>query len=113
MESKVQILHAVAATATEAVNARGGTVAARLQDIPNRIQEIAGHGVHQGATVALAMVQTLSGNNLRTLHPTFPEGEEREEFDELVDDLGVVATAIAEDVSLDAVISNVFVDDSD
>ena len=95
------------------VNAQGDTVAARLQDIPNRVQEVAGHGVHRGATVALAMVQTLSGNDLRTLHPIFPEGEEREEFEELADDLGVVATAIAEDVSLDAVISNIFADDSD
>ena len=113
MESQVHALLAAAHTTTEVVNARGSIVAARLQVIPNRIQEIAGHGVHQGATVALAMVQTLSGNDLRTLHPIFPEGEEREEFDELVDDLGVVATTIAEDVSLDAVISNVFVDDSD
>ena len=113
MESQVQALHAAAYTATEAVNARGGTIAARLQDIPNRIQEIAGHGVHQGAAMALAVVQTLSGNDLRTLHPIFPEGEAREEFNELVDDLGMVATAITEDVRLDAVISNVFAEDSD
>ena len=59
------------------------------------------------------MVQTLSGNDLRTLHPIFPEGEEREEFEELVDDLGMVATTIAEDVSLDTVVANVFADDSD
>ena len=57
------------------------------------------------------MVQTLSGNDLRTLHPIFPEGEEREEFEELADDLGMVATAIAEDVSLDSVVSNVFADE--
>jgi len=64
LESQVQALHAAAYTATEAVNARGGTVAARLQDIPNCIQEIAGHGVHQGTAVALAVVQTLTGNDL-------------------------------------------------
>ena len=59
------------------------------------------------------MVQTLSGNDLRNLHPIFPEGEEGEEFEELVDDLGMVAPAIAEDVSLDAVVANVFADYSD
>ena len=57
------------------------------------------------------MVQTLFGNDLRTLHPIFPEGEEREEFEELADDLGMVATTIAEDVSLDSVVSNVFADE--
>ena len=63
--------------------------------------------------MALAVVQTLSGNDLRTLQPIFREGEAREEFNELVDDLGMVATAITEDVRLDAVISNVFAEDSD
>jgi len=47
------------------------------------------------------------------MEPIFPKGEEQEEFDELVDDLSVVADAIAEDVSLDAVISNVFGEESD
>ena len=57
------------------MNARGDTVATRLQDIPNRVREVAGHGVHWRAAVALVVVQTLSGNDLRTLHPIFPEGE--------------------------------------
>ena len=90
------------------VNAQGDTVAARLQDVPNHVQVVIGHGVHRGTAVALAMVQTLSRNDLRTLHPIFPEGEEREEFEELVDDLDIVATAIAEDVNIDSVISNIF-----
>ena len=57
------------------------------------------------------MVQTLSRHDLRTLHQIFPEGEAREDFEELVDDLGVVAAAIEEEVSLDAVISNVLADE--
>ena len=57
------------------------------------------------------MVQTLFGNDLRTLRPIFPEGEAQKGFEELVDDLGMVATAIAEDVSLDAVVSNVLGDE--
>ena len=113
LESQIQALHTAAATATEAVNARGDTVVARLQDIPNRVQEVTSHGVHRGAALALAIVQTLSENDLRTLHPIFPEGEAWEEFEELTDDLSMVATTISEDVSLDVVIDNVFADDSD
>ena len=71
------------------------------------------HGAHRGAIVILAVVQTLFGNDLRTLHPIFPEGEEREEFEELVDDLDIVAIAIAEDVSIDSVISNIFAHNCD
>jgi len=81
LESLVQTLQAAARTATEAVNARGDTVAARLQDIPNRIHEIAGHGVHQGAAITIAVVQNMSGSDDRTFHPVFPQGVEREEFE--------------------------------
>ena len=95
------------------MNARGDTITARLQDVHNRVREVTSHGLHRGADVALAVVQTLSGNDLRTLHPIFPEGEAWEEFEELADDLSMVATTIAEDVSLDVVIGNVFADDSD
>ena len=108
LESQIQTLHAAVATAVEAVNARGNTVAARLQDIPNHIREIAFHRVHRGAAVALAVVQTLSGNDLRILHPIFPEGEAWEDFEELVDDISVVATTIGDEVNVDDVINNVF-----
>jgi len=57
------------------------------------------------------MVQTLSGNDLQTLHPIFPEGEGQEDFEELVDDLGIVASTIGEEVSLDAVVSNFLADE--
>ena len=45
------------------------------------------------------------------MEPVFPEGEAREEFEELVDDLSMVASTIAKDVSIEAVIGNVFADD--
>ena len=66
------------------------------------------HGAHRDAVVIPAVLQTLFRNDLRTLHPIFPEGEEREEFEELVDDLDIVATAIAEDVNIDSVINTIF-----
>ena len=58
-------------------------------------------------------MRALFGNDLWTLHPIFSEGEAREEFDELVDNLSVVAEAIVDDISLDAVIGNVFGVESD
>ena len=46
------------------MNARGDTVAARLQDIPNHVREVAGHGVRRGAAVALATAQFQTGHDL-------------------------------------------------
>ena len=95
------------------MNARRGTIADHLQNIPSRVWEIASYGAHQGAAVAIAVVSTMSGSDYRTFHPVFPEGEAREEFYELVDDLSVVADANVNDISLDAVIGNVFGKESD
>ena len=39
------------------MNARGDTVAARLQDIRRRVWEVVGHWVRRGAAVALATAQ--------------------------------------------------------
>jgi len=43
--------------ATNAINAWGPLINAHLHDVSARIQEIALHGVHHGASVALAIVQ--------------------------------------------------------
>ena len=95
------------------MNARGDTVAARLQDIPNRIREVAGHGVRRGATVALAMAQFETGHDLLQVEPfRFPLGsEDWWAFKELADEMEMAAATISEDVSIEAVIGNVFADD--
>ena len=77
------------------MNARGNTVAARLEDILNCVREVAGHGVRRGTAVALAIAQLESGHD----------------FEELTDDMEMAAAAISEDVSIEAVIGNVFADD--
>ena len=59
MESQVWALYAAAITATEAVNAQDDTVAARLQYTPNHVRYVADYGVHRGAAVALAVVDTV------------------------------------------------------
>ena len=95
------------------MNARGDTVTARLQDIPNRIREVAGHGVRRGAAVALATAQFETGHDLLQVEPFhFPLGSKNWwAFEELADDMEMAAAAIFEDVSIEAVIGNIFVDD--
>ena len=46
--------------ATRFVNARGAAPVARLHDIPNRVREVALHGVPHGAAMALAAAQVHS-----------------------------------------------------
>jgi hypothetical protein len=113
LESQVQAIHAAAATATGSVNARGDTVAAYLEDIPNRVRDVAGHGVHCGAAVALATAQFQTGHDLLQVEPVrLPLGsEDWWIFEELTDDMEMAAAAISEDVSIEAVIGNVFADD--
>ena len=96
---------------TNTVNARGDIVVACLQDVPNCVREVAGHGVRRGASMALATAHIQTGCDLWLKEPIFPKGEEREEFEELADDLSMAASAIAEDVSIEAVNGNVFADD--
>jgi hypothetical protein len=103
----------VAQVTTDLVNARGGTVAARLRNIPSCIKEVAGYGAYRGDAVIIIVVLTMSGSDYRTFHPVFPEGEAREEYEKLVDDLSVVADAIIDDISLDAVVGSVFAEESD
>ena len=109
MESQVQTLLDASLFAIASVNARGSTVAARLRNVPARVMEVAEHRVHAGAARAIAVVSTMSGADYRQWEPVFPEwGAAREDFDELVDDLSLVADAIVDDVSLDGVVSNLF-----
>ena len=95
------------------MNARGDTVVARLQDIPNRIREVAGHGVLRGAAVALATAQFETGHDLLQVEPVqLPlGGEDWWIFQELIDDMEMAAAAISEDVIIEAVIVNVFADE--
>ena len=55
----------------------------------------------------------MSGEDYRTFNPVFPVGDAWEEFDELVDDLSVIADAIVDNISLDAVVGSVFGEESE
>ena len=95
------------------MNARGNTVAARLENIPNHVQEVARHGVRRGTIVALTTAQLESGHDFLQIEPVhFPLGsEDWWAFEELTDDMEMAAATISEDVSIEAVIGNVFADD--
>ena len=96
------------------MNARGSTVAARLQNIPARVTEIAEHRVHAGIARAIAVVSHMFGVDYWQWDLVFPEqGEAWNAFDELVDDVSLPADAFAADVSLEGVISNLFGEESD
>ena len=95
------------------MNARGNTVTARLEDIPNCVREVAEHGVCRGTAVALATTRLESGHDFLQIEPVhFPLGsEDWWAFKELADDMEMAAAAISEDVNIEAVIGNVFADD--
>ena len=114
MEAQVQTLLDASRVTIDSVNTRGSTVAARLRNIPSRVKEVGGHGIHTGADRVIAVVSTMSGADFWQWEPVFPEwGVAREDFNELVDDLRFVANAIVDDVGLDGVVSNLFGEESD
>ena len=49
------------------INARGAALVAHLHDILNHVREVALHGVHHGAAMALVAVQVHSSHDLRLL----------------------------------------------
>ena len=114
MESQVQTLLEASRVTIDSVNAKGSTVAVRLQNIPAQVKEVARYGAHEGAARAIAVVSTMSGADYRQWEPFFPEwGVRREAFEELIDDLYYPADAIVGDVSLDGVVGNLFGAESD
>jgi hypothetical protein len=56
-------------------------------------------------------VQTQLSHELRTLQPAFPKGENRADFEELVDELDEATWAIGDEVDVKGVVNRVFLDD--
>ena len=63
--------------------------------------------------MALATAQYLSGHKFLQVEPvSLPlGGKDRWAFEELTDDMEMAASAISEDISIEAIIGNVFADD--
>ena len=81
-----------------------------LHDIPNRVREVALHGVRHGAAMALAAAQTRSGQNLQLLPHGFPAIERPGDHERLVDEFFNAANSVAFNTQADDIVSKVFSD---
>ena len=79
-----------------------------LHDVPARIQEIALHGVHRGAAVALATAQVQTGHDLRIMEPGFLMADDPNMHEDLIEDFDDNAAAIVDITSAQDVINKVF-----
>ena len=77
------------------VNTRGTIPVVRLHDIPNHVREVALHGVHHGAAMALAAAQVHSNHDLRLLPPGALVRGYLGDYERLVEDFFDAANSIA------------------
>ena len=105
---QLESLRSAADHAVGFVNARGVVPVVHLHDIPNRVREVALHGVRHGATMALAAAQARSGHNLRLLPHGFPDATYPREHEGLVEDFMSAVNSIAFNTLADDIVSKVF-----
>ena len=79
-----------------------------MQDIPVHAREVATHGIHYGASAALAAAHLCSEHELRHLEPDFPDADRLEDQEDLIGDFTDVAEAIAVTIHAQDVVNNVF-----
>ena len=77
------------------VNARGAIPLVCLHDIPNRVREVALHGVCHGAAMALASTQAHFGHELRFLPHGFLAVAHSGDHERLIEDFFSAANSIA------------------
>ena len=94
--------------ATDAVNARGSLIDARLQDIPAHAWEIALHGVHHGSSVALTTAQVQTEHDLHAMEVGFLIDDGPEGHEDLIEDFTVAVEAIVDITSAQDVVNKVF-----
>ena len=95
-------------TAADAVNARGSLIDARLQDIPDRVQEIALHGIRHGAAVALTVAQVQTEHDLHAMEVGFPIGDGPKGHEDLIEDFIAAMEAIMDITFAQDVVNKVF-----
>ena len=88
------------------VNVRGAVPMVRLHDIPNRVREVALHGVRHGAAMALSSTQVHSGHELRFLPHGLPAAVHPGDHECLIEDFFSVANSVA--FIADDIIAKVF-----
>ena len=80
----------------------------RLHDIPNHVREVAPHGVHHGAAMALAAAQARSGHELRLLPHGFPAAAHPGDREHLVEDFFDAANSVALTSQANDIVNKVF-----
>ena len=90
------------------VNARGAVLVVCLHDIPNRVREVALHGVRHGAATALATAQARSGQNLQLLPPSFRDVVPPGDHECLIEEFFSAANSVAFNTLADDVVSKLF-----
>ena len=91
----MESLRSAAEYAAGFVNAKGVVLVVCLYDVPNHVREVALHGVHHGAAMALVVVQARSGHELRLLPHGFPSTKHPRDYERLVEDFFSAANSIA------------------
>ena len=104
----MESLRSVADHAAGFVNARGVILGVLLHDIPNRVREVALHGVRHGAAMALAAAQARCGHNLRLLPHGFLDAVHPGEHERLIEDFSSIANSVAFNTLADDIVSKVF-----
>jgi len=95
LSAQLESLRLAADHAAGFVNVRGVALVVRLHDIPNRVREVALHGVRHGAAMALAAVQVHSGHDLRLLSLGAPATRYPRDYERLVEDFFDAANSVA------------------
>ena len=94
--------------ATGFINARGAVPVIRLHDILNRVREVALHGVHHGAVIALAAAQVYSNHDLRLLPHEALVTRYLGDYERLVEDFSDAANSVTFISQADDIIAKVF-----
>ena len=79
-----------------------------LHDIPNRVREVALHGVRHGAATALAAAQARSGHNLWLLPHGFSDTAHPWDHERLVEDFFSAANSVAFISQANDIVTKVF-----
>ena len=108
MESHHEILQQATQGVVAAVNARGVAHEDRLQDISIHAREVATHGVCYGTSVALAIAQLHSRNELHHLEPSFLDTNRLKDQEDLIGDFTDAVEAIIVIIHVEDVVNNVF-----
>ena len=108
LTAQLESLRSAAEHVAGFVNARGVILVVHLHDIPNRVREVALHGVRHGAAMALAAAQARSGHNLRLLPHDFPDTVPPGDHERLVEDFSSAANSVAFNTQANDIVSKVF-----